>query len=107
MPRPLHSAPHAPATRYTRPSSDHDAAAPPSEAFDLPVDKIRQGYYSDAYFNHTKRVLEVDGQHPHVLAQVFQKKRAVLGGMDEAIAILRECAGHYAADGAWIPGWDA
>ena len=79
----------------------------PSEAFDLPVDKIRQGYYSDAYFNHTKRVLEVDGQHPHVLVQVFQKKRAILGGMDEAIAILRECAGHYGADGAWIPGWDA
>jgi len=79
----------------------------PSEVFDLPVEKIRQGYYSDAYFNHTKRVLEVDEHRPHVLVQVFQKKKAILGGMDEAIAILRECVGHYASDGAWVAGWDA
>ena len=24
------------------------------DVFRLPVDKIREGYYSDAYFNHTK-----------------------------------------------------
>jgi nicotinate phosphoribosyltransferase len=78
----------------------------PSEVFDLPVDKIRQGYYSDAYFNFTKRVLESDGHHPRVVVQVFQKKRAVLGGMDEAIAILRECTGREEPDGAWRPGWD-
>jgi nicotinate phosphoribosyltransferase len=29
----------------------------------------------------------------------------VLGGIDEAIAILKTCAG-YARDGAWIPAWD-
>jgi nicotinate phosphoribosyltransferase len=78
----------------------------PPEAFDLPVDKIRAGYYSDAYFNYTKHVLEADGRHPHVVVQVFQKKRAVLGGMDEAIAILRLCSGSAGADGAWLPGWD-
>jgi nicotinate phosphoribosyltransferase len=78
----------------------------PSEVFDLPVEKIRQGYYSDAYFNFTKRVLEADGHRPHVVVQVFQKKKAVLGGMDEAIAILRECSGHEAEDGSWVPGWD-
>ena len=37
------------------------------------------------------------------LVQVFQKKQAVLGGMDEAIAILRECAGRDGPDGAWVP----
>ena len=77
----------------------------PSEVFDLPVDKIRAGYYSDQYFNSTKRVLEADGRRPRVLMQVFQRKHAVLGGMDEAIAILRECAGLATADGAWQEGW--
>jgi len=30
----------------------------PSEVFDLPVEKMRDGYYSDAYFVHTKKLLE-------------------------------------------------
>ena len=51
------------------------ARALPSEVFDLPLDKMRQGYYSDAYFNYTKRVLERDGTHPHVLMQVFQSRQ--------------------------------
>jgi nicotinate phosphoribosyltransferase len=78
----------------------------PSEVFDLPIAKIRDGYYSDAYFNYTKRVLEQDDHHPAVLMQVFQRKHAVLGGMDEAIAILRECAGELVPDGEWVDGWD-
>jgi nicotinate phosphoribosyltransferase len=77
----------------------------PSDVFDLPVDKIRSGYYSDAYFNSSKRVLEADGRRPRVLVQVFQKKQAVLGGMDEAIAILRECAGEYDRDSQWCAAW--
>lgn len=78
----------------------------PSDVFDLPVDKIRTGYYSDAYFNHTQKVLERDGHRPRVLVQVFQRKRAVLGGVDEAIATLRECAGLMTDAGTWEPGWD-
>jgi nicotinate phosphoribosyltransferase len=77
----------------------------PSDVFDLPVEKMREGYYSDAYFNSTKRVLELDGRHSRVLLQVFQKNQAVLGGMDEALAILRECAGRADADEGWRPGW--
>jgi nicotinate phosphoribosyltransferase len=64
----------------------------PPEIFDLPVEKMREGYYTDAYFNSTRQVLLADGRHPRVVMQVFQKKRAVLGGMDEAIAILKLCA---------------
>jgi nicotinate phosphoribosyltransferase len=78
----------------------------PSEVFDLPVEKIRDGYYSDAYFNYTKHVLERDGRRPRVLMQAFQRRNAVLGGMDEAIAIIRECSGHYTPDGMWVSGWD-
>ena len=62
------------------------------EVFDLPVDKMRGGYYTDAYFNHARAALLRDGRHPHVVMQVFQKNHAYLGGMDEAIAILELCA---------------
>ncbi len=86
------------------------------EVFALPVDRLRAGYYSDAYFNYTKSVLEHGDMHTSVLMQVFQKHAgAVLGGMDEAIAILRLCSGRFengaagaggsTATGVWHPGW--
>jgi nicotinate phosphoribosyltransferase len=73
--------------------------------FRLPVERIREGYYSDAYFNFTKRLLEERGQCPTVTMQVFQKYDSVLGGIDEAIAVLKECSGRH-ADGGWEPGWE-
>src|ERR1019366_6039343 len=75
------------------------------EIFRLPVDRIRDGYYSDAYFVLTKTLLESEDHHPRVTMQVFQKRDSVLGGIDEAIAILKTCAGLH-RDGAWISGWD-
>ena len=68
--------------------------------FRLPVDRIRQGYYSDAYFVYTKQTLEAEGHHPHVTMQVFQKKESVLGGIDEALAILKLCSGRE-DNGTW------
>ena len=62
------------------------------EVFDLPVEKMRAGYYTDAYFNYVREMLRADGRHPRVVMQVFQKKHSHLGGMDEAIAILKLCA---------------
>jgi nicotinate phosphoribosyltransferase len=38
--------------------------------------------------------------------QVFQREDSVLGGVDEAIAIVRECAGRRLPGGGWEPGWD-
>ena len=64
------------------------------EVFRLPVERIREGYYSDAYFTYTRELLELEDRHPRVLMQVFQRKESVLGGIDEAIAILKQCAGH-------------
>jgi nicotinate phosphoribosyltransferase len=78
----------------------------PSDVFDLPVEKMRDGYYSDAYFVYTKEVLERDDHHPRVLMQVFQRHDSVLGGMDEAIAVLRECSGRRQPDGSWRSGFD-
>jgi nicotinate phosphoribosyltransferase len=73
--------------------------------FRLPEVRIREGYYSDAYFNFTKELLEATGHRPRVLMQVFQKRESLLGGIDEAVAILKRCAGCY-RDGQWMPGWE-
>jgi nicotinate phosphoribosyltransferase len=75
------------------------------EIFRLPVDRIRAGYYSDAYFVYTKELLEDEGEHPHVTMQVFQKEDSILGGIDEAIAVLKTCAGRI-IDGEFVSGWD-
>ena len=75
------------------------------EVFRLPVARIRSGYYSDAYFVHTKRLLEEQDHHPRVLMQVFQKQDSLLGGIDEAVAILKLGAGHAGPDGSWVDGW--
>jgi nicotinate phosphoribosyltransferase len=64
--------------------------------FDLPVEKMRAGWYTDAYFNHARAALAEDGRHPNVVMQVFQKRHSYLGGMDEAIAILKLCADTFA-----------
>jgi nicotinate phosphoribosyltransferase len=77
------------------------------DVFRLPVERIRDGYYSDAYFNYTKQLLEDEGRDPRVVMQVFQRKDSILGGVDEAIAVLKQCAGRRAADGGWEGGWDA
>jgi nicotinate phosphoribosyltransferase len=74
--------------------------------FRLPVERIRDGYYSDAYFVHTKALLEAEGHHPRVTMQVFQKHDSVLGGVDEAIAVLKTCSGHREPDGSWKGGWE-
>jgi nicotinate phosphoribosyltransferase len=85
----------------------------PPEIFDLPVEKMREGYYTDEYFNQTRRVLAEDGRHPRVVMQVFQKKQAVLAGMDEAIAILKLCSDdweglnvHALYDGDEVSPWE-
>jgi nicotinate phosphoribosyltransferase len=65
--------------------------------FDLPVEKMRAGWYTDAYFNYTREALRYDGRAPNVVMQVFQKRHAYLGGMDEAIAILKLCADDFEA----------
>jgi nicotinate phosphoribosyltransferase len=83
------------------------------EVFDLPVEKMRAGYYTDAYFNHARATLLQDDRLPRVVMQVFQKKHAYLGGMDEAIAILKLCSHdweeltvHALYDGDRIEPWE-
>ena len=85
----------------------------PPEIFDLPVEKMKAGYYTDAYFNFGRSALLADDRHPHVVMQVFQKHHSVLGGMDEAIAILKLCSHDWNAlsvhalyDGDEVEPWE-
>jgi nicotinate phosphoribosyltransferase len=83
------------------------------DVFDLPVEKMRDGYYADAYFNHARATLLHDDRRPRIVMQVFQKQDSYLGGMDEAIAILKLCSHdwdsltvHALYDGDQIRPWE-
>src|ERR687889_2307799 len=67
------------------------------EVFRLPVERMRDGYYTDAYFNLTRQLLVESGHRPAVTMQVFQKRQSVLGGIDEAIAVLKLCSDDWSA----------
>jgi nicotinate phosphoribosyltransferase len=81
--------------------------------FHLPVDKMREGYYSDKYFVRARELLRTDRHRPRVTMQVFGKSHAYLGGIDEAIAILKLCSErwdelvvHALYDGEEIEPWE-
>jgi nicotinate phosphoribosyltransferase len=59
--------------------------------FRLPVDEIRQGFYTDKYFERTRELLRADSHSPRVLMQVTGKSAGYLSGIDEAVAILKLC----------------
>jgi len=79
--------------------TNHSAAPPPlrppervaPQRFQLPIERLRRGYYSDKYFVRTRDVLTRSGHNPRVTMQIFQKQAACLGGVDEAIAFLKLC----------------
>lgn len=62
------------------------------DKFSIPVEQIKNGYYSDSYFLRTSEILTKDNHHPRVLMQIFQRQHAILCGIDEAIAIIKKCA---------------
>ncbi len=53
---------------------------------------MRAGYYSDKYFVRAREILLADDYRPHVTMQIFGKTHAFLGGIDEAIAVLKLCS---------------
>ena len=55
------------------------------------MEQIRDGFYTDKYFLNAREVLLAQRDRHAVTMQVFQKKHALLGGSDEAIAILKLC----------------
>ncbi len=63
-----------------------------------PLPELRAGYRTDVYFRRAKQALEAADRRPRGLMQVFQKKDALLCGMEEALALVAAGAGHYRDD---------
>lgn len=85
----------------------------PIESFDFPVDKIKAGYYTDAYFLRSEEILNGDNHHPRVLMQIFPRANVVLCGVDETIALLKKCSFnpenlviHALHDGDEVEEWE-
>lgn len=83
------------------------------DCFTIPVEQIKNGFYSDSYFLRTQEILLRDNHHPRVVMQVFQRQHAVVCGIDEAVAIIKKCAHnpddlviHALYDGDQIEPWE-
>jgi nicotinate phosphoribosyltransferase len=81
--------------------------------FELPVERIRAGEFSDVYFNRARAALRTAERSARVTWQVSVKKGGWLGGIDEAVALLKLCADDFAAldvhalyEGDRIEPWD-
>jgi nicotinate phosphoribosyltransferase len=81
--------------------------------FELPVERIRAGEYTDVYFNRARTALREAGRPARVTWQVSAKRAGWLGGVDEAVALLRLCSDDFAAlevhalfEGDRVEPWD-
>ena len=84
--------------------------------FELPVERIRAGHFTDVYFNLARapcRLLGAANRHPRVTWQVSAKSGGWLGGIDEAIAMLKLCTEDFSSldvhalyEGDSIEEWD-
>ena len=54
--------------------------------FKVPIDKIRNGYYSDKYFTRYVEVLKKANKKSDVLYQFFPRSDVIIVGLDEALA---------------------
>ena len=66
-------------------------------AFNLPVEQIRQGFYSDTYFVRAREIVRQDKRAPAVTMQFSGKTEGWVSGIDEAIAILKLCVDDWSA----------
>lgn len=94
--------------------------------FQVDAERMRRGWYSDEYFSSTTKILHAlaeesytfqgESQLPSAIAQevqngdlvvemqFFTRRRpySLIGGVDEALAILQSCSGYFAPDGSFI-----
>lgn len=81
--------------------------------YELPVDRIRAGFFSDVYFNRSREALRAQGRTTRVAWQVSAKHAGWLGGIDEAVALLKLCSDDFATldvhalyEGDRVDAWD-
>lgn len=66
-------------------------------AFNLPVEQIRQGFYTDVSFVRAREIVRNDKRTPVVTMQFTGKHDGWLSGIDESIAILKLCVDDWNA----------
>src|SRR5215210_7423429 len=60
-----------------------------ASSFELPVEELRRGGFSHATAVWARDVLIADGRSPLVTVQFASEQSGLLGGIDEAIAVLK------------------
>jgi nicotinate phosphoribosyltransferase len=65
--------------------------------FNLPVEQIKAGFFTDTYFNRAREIVRNDRKTPTVMMQFTAKDGAWLSGIDEAIAVLKLCCDDWSA----------
>ncbi|MEP0762626.1 MAG: nicotinate phosphoribosyltransferase, partial [Chloroflexota bacterium] len=99
--------------------------------FKLDVERMRKGWYSDKYFENVEMLLAALSRGGYVYQgksarplpcepcglrvgdievemQWFtrRKPRALVAGVDKALAMLRHCTGYFDDDGHFVETWD-
>lgn len=81
--------------------------------FALPVEQLRAAFYTDVYFARAREVLRRETRSPQVLMQVTCKRAGYVGGIDEAVAVLKLCVDDWSAltvhalyEGDRVEAWD-
>ncbi|MEJ6950996.1 nicotinate phosphoribosyltransferase [Natronospora cellulosivora (SeqCode)] len=86
-----------------------------ADVFQLDKERMVKGWYSDVYFKNISNILEklseenycyneLDIGNIEVEMQIFTRRNpfSIIGGVDEALAILKECTGYINQDGKFI-----
>lgn len=101
------------------------------ETFRIDSERMRRGWYSDAYFSNTVRILDELSRENYVFEgksdindidydqvkngdirvemQFFTRRKpfSLVAGMDEALVILQECTGHFDEGGNFVNTYDS
>jgi nicotinate phosphoribosyltransferase len=82
-------------------------------AFNLPVEPIKHGYYSEAFLVTAREIVRRERRTQSVTMQIAGKHEGWLSGIDEAVAILKLCADDWSAltvhalyEGDRFESWD-
>lgn len=91
----------------------------PIEIFQIDKDRMINGWYSDVYFRNITNILttlseegytfrDEDIGNIEVEMQIFPRRKpfCILGGIDEALAILKESTGYNNEDGEFVNTYD-
>ena len=99
--------------------SKFDGERLPIEIFQIDKERMRRGWYSDVYFRNVSKILtklseegyrfkDEDIGNLEVEMQIFPRRQpfCILGGIDEALSILKTSTGYETDDGEFVPTYD-